>query len=125
VAERFTAALGPARRFRTMPIPLLSRFSPALLDLAPSPALLRGATPENDLDLGFLSDFDNGFRDDSPSETGQPPIPALSYADAGLRETGGKFDVPDLVGSLGERIRAGLDSLNWTEFAGTRVASGP
>jgi hypothetical protein len=108
VAERFTAALGPA-----------------LLDLAPSPALLRGATTENDLDLECLSDFDNGFRDVSPSEAGQSPIPAVAYADAGLRETGGTFDVPDLVGGLWERIRAGVDSLTWTELAGTRVASGP
>lgn len=125
MADRFTAALGPARRFRTMQIPRLSRYSPALT-LAQSPTLLRGATAENDLDLECLSDFGNGFRDVSPSETGEPLIPALSYADTGLdklRETGGKFDLPDLVGGLWEGIRAGMDSSNWAGLADTLVAS--
>jgi hypothetical protein len=83
-----------------MSIPLLSRCLPAL-DIAPSPALLRAATAENDLDLECLSDLGNGFRDVSPSEAGQTPAPALSYADAGLgklRET--CVDLPDLVGGL-------------------------
>ena len=134
VADRFTAALGLARR-SGVSIPLPTPRSPPLnddegvtgaLSLAPALALV-GVTIDNDLDLSCAEDDGedrgNGFQDVPPSETGKSSgIVLPTYDDAGLgklRETRVEFKLPDLGGNFLDRgwneCRDEFNRWNWVD----------